>query len=80
MNLTVEPTDRPEFCIDSDTSIALVRAIYSAPHGVYSMSRDIEGLVETSTNLASVKMPEDGKVVITTSQRFSLPNILNWIW
>lgn len=77
MNLTVEPTDRPEFCIDSDTSIALVRAIYSAPHGVYSMSRDIEGLVETSTNLASVKMPEDGKVVITTSQRSSVESRKN---
>ena len=34
----------------------LLEALYSAPHGVVSMSRDLEGLVETSTNLASVKM------------------------
>ena len=72
MKLDIETVDRPEYCIDSETSLRLVRAIYSAPHGVYSMSHDIEGLVETSTNLASVKMPEEGKVVITTSQRSSV--------
>ena len=36
------------------------------------MSRDIEGLVETSTNLASVKMPADGEILVTTSQRSSV--------
>ena len=36
------------------------------------MSRDIEGLVETSTNLASVKMPGDNQIVISTSQRSSV--------
>ena len=34
--------------------------------------RDIEGLVETSTNLASVKMAGDGKIVVVTSQRSSV--------
>lgn len=72
MDLKIEETDRPEFCMDSDTSIALIRAVYSAPHGVYSMSRDLPGLVETSTNLASVKRLGDDKVVVTTSQRSSV--------
>ena len=72
MELSIEEAERPEFCMDSDTSLALIRAVYSAPHGVYSMSRDIEGLVETSTNLASVKLVDDNKVVVTTSQRSSL--------
>ena len=36
------------------------------------MSHDIEGLVETSTNLASVKMTEPGKIVVATSQRSSV--------
>jgi dipeptidase D len=35
------------------------------------MSHEIPGLVETSTNLASVKMKEGNKVVITASQRSS---------
>ena len=68
----MEEVERPQYCIDSETSLALVRALYSAPHGVYSMSRDIEGLVETSTNLAAVKMIGDDKIRITTSQRSSV--------
>lgn len=72
MNLVIEPAERPEYCLDSETSIALVRAIYSAPHGVISMSRDLEGLVETSTNLASVKMIDDTTIRVTTSQRSSV--------
>ena len=35
------------------------------------MSQDIPGLVETSTNLASVKMAGEGRFVIRTSQRSS---------
>ena len=36
------------------------------------MSRDLEGLVETSTNLAAVKMTDNNIVRITTSQRSSV--------
>lgn len=36
------------------------------------MSRDIEGLVETSTNLASVKMRPNEEILVTTSQRSSV--------
>lgn len=77
MDFRIEDTERPEFCIDSATSIALIRAVYSGPHGVYSMSRELEGLVETSTNLASVKMVDDNKIVVTTSQRSSLESRKN---
>lgn len=64
--------ERPEYAVDLDTTIHLIEALYSAPHGVISMSRDIEGLVETSTNLASVKMLPDNKILVTTSQRSSV--------
>ena len=65
-------TDRPEYAVDSETSTALIEALYCAPHGVISMSRDLPGLVETSTNLASVKMNGENKIVVTTSQRSSV--------
>ncbi len=68
----METVEAPEYCADSATTTNLVRAIYSAPHGVVSMSRELEGLVETSTNLASVKMQPDNKIVVTTSQRSSV--------
>lgn len=68
----LQSVDRPDFAVDSDTTRHLVEAIYSAPHGVISMSRDLEGLVETSTNLASVKMCDDNIILVTTSQRSSV--------
>ena len=72
LTLNLESVDRPEYCIDSKTSNNLIRSLYCAPHGVVSMSRDLEGLVETSTNLASVKMRGDNEIVIATSQRSSV--------
>lgn len=72
LELTLETHNRPEFAIDYDTTNRLISALYAAPHGVISMSRDLEGLVETSTNLASVKMLDDNKVLVTTSQRSSV--------
>jgi dipeptidase D len=36
------------------------------------MSTRMEGMVETSTNLASVKFTTDNKIVVTTSQRSEL--------
>ncbi|MFR0836406.1 MAG: hypothetical protein ACLSG8_10035 [Barnesiella sp.] len=40
-------------------------------HGLLQ-SRDIPGLVETSTNLASVKMKNENEIVVATSQRSSV--------
>ena len=68
----LETAERPEYAVDSDTTRNLIEALYSAPHGVISMSRDLEGLVETSTNLASVKMKGDNGILVTTSQRSSV--------
>lgn len=71
LKMTVASTDTPAFAIDRDTTLNLLNAIYACPHGVLAMSHEIPGLVETSTNLASVKMKEGNKIVITTSQRSS---------
>lgn len=59
-------------CIDRNVSDALVASMFTAPHGVLAMSHEIKGLVETSTNLASVKMEGDGTIRIGTSQRSSV--------
>lgn len=47
-------------------------AIYACPHGIKAMSPDLANLVETSTNLASVKMPQPNQILVVTSQRSSL--------
>jgi len=46
------------------------------PHGVDAMSIDIKGLVETSNNLANVKI-EKGAVKVLTSQRSSIVSRLD---
>lgn len=69
---TVEP---PATVIKNENIDTLIRMLYGCPHGVIAMSRDIEGLVETSTNLASVRMKSDAKgnyFEICTSQRSSV--------
>ena len=55
--------------IDEMTSWNLVTALCASPHGVLAMSQEIENFVETSTNLASVKMVEPGVIRIGSSQR-----------
>ena len=55
----------------------LVWAVFACPHGVYKMSQDIPGLVETSTNLASVKMEEGNTIKVVTSQRSSVKSALH---
>jgi len=52
------------------TTRLAIDTIFAYPHGVTAMSKDIEGLVETSNNMATVKV-EDGKLVILSNQRSS---------
>ncbi|GHV23747.1 hypothetical protein FACS1894174_09850 [Bacteroidia bacterium] len=71
VKISIESTDIPEICIDRKTTGNLLDALYACPHGVMGMSFEIPGLVETSTNMASVKMKEGNTIVVTTSQRSS---------
>ncbi|GAB1359112.1 aminoacyl-histidine dipeptidase [Porphyromonadaceae bacterium] len=57
----------------------LLEVVTRCPHGVVSMSQKIEGLVETSTNLASIKMKSDNTIVIATLQRSSNDEALSKI-
>ena len=59
MNITLEKTEMPGTIIDEETQNRLISAIYTCPNGVIRMSSDIEGLVETSTNLAIVRTLKD---------------------
>ncbi|MDD4644414.1 MAG: aminoacyl-histidine dipeptidase [Bacteroidales bacterium] len=61
----------PEWVIDEDCQCNFLNALYACPHGVLSMSQTISGLVETSTNLAAVKLVDD-RISVSTSQRSSI--------
>jgi dipeptidase D len=53
----------------------LLRTLSALPHGVIKMSADIAGLVETSTNVAAIKITGD-TLRIVTSQRSSVASEL----
>ncbi len=80
IRFTVEPAEGEYEVIDGRAAWAIISALFAAPHGVLEMSQDIPGLVETSTNLASVKMgPVEkvdmnsvGTILVGTSQRSSI--------
>ncbi|MEG2099553.1 MAG: aminoacyl-histidine dipeptidase [Mucinivorans sp.] len=57
--------------MDDEFANVLVAALVAVPHGVQAMSQQIKGLVETSTNLASIRMTADS-VIVVTSQRSSV--------
>ena len=71
MRLTIETAETPRTIIEQGVADSLLAALQACPHGVVGMSRAIEGLVQTSTNLASIKNPEPGVIRVETSQRSS---------
>ncbi|HBF88137.1 MAG TPA: cytosol nonspecific dipeptidase [Bacteroidales bacterium] len=71
MELTINETSLPKNVIDENTQFNLFNSLYACPHGVYAWSAKMPGLVETSTNLASVKF-KNNKIEVTTSQRSSV--------
>lgn len=71
-HFTMEEVELRKEVIDSKTAHDLIKAVFACPNGVQGMSRAIEGLIETSCNLASVKMVGDDKIEITVHQRSSV--------
>jgi dipeptidase D len=69
LRLMHQSVDLPKFVIDSDTKARLLKLIAACPHGVLEMSSRMVGMVETSSNLASVKFTGDHEIVLVTSQR-----------
>ncbi|MCD8292591.1 MAG: M20/M25/M40 family metallo-hydrolase, partial [Prevotellaceae bacterium] len=72
LQCTLESETPKGEAIDKDTTRRLLQTLYALPHGVHAMSHEIPGLVETSTNLASVKMRAGHIIHIETSQRSSI--------
>lgn len=71
MSLCMEATDIPASILAAEDLKKILNAIYAIPNGVYRMSPDIEGLVETSSNLAKVTV-KDGTFITQSLQRSSV--------
>ena len=72
IKLKIESTDLPATVIDQQTQLNLTWALYASPHGVLAMSQRMPGMVETSTNLASVRCKTGHIIEVVTSQRSDL--------
>jgi len=63
MDISLEETNLPTALIDFKTQANLTAGVISCPNGVIRMSNSMEGLVETSTNLAIVKSDAKTKTI-----------------
>ena len=68
MSITIAPTEMPAQVMDKETVANIIEAVAKYPNGVTAMSKDFEGTVETSSNLAIVKLI-DGTVMTASLQR-----------
>jgi dipeptidase D len=62
----------PDKVLQAREQAGFLQSLNDCPHGVINWSSTIDDLVQTSTNLASVKFDIPGKARVTTSQRSSV--------
>ncbi|HID25214.1 MAG TPA: aminoacyl-histidine dipeptidase [Thermoplasmata archaeon] len=67
--------DKNKTFLDYESTEKTINLLHALPHGVLAISFDIPGLVETSTNLAKVRV-EGEKISIAMSSRSSIKSAL----
>jgi dipeptidase D len=72
IKLTAKITNVPGFAMDQESQKKFINVLGCCPHGVIAWSKEMENLVETSTNLASAKFFGDNSIRIITTQRSSV--------
>lgn len=71
LQISVEKAERPAMVMDGTDAKNTAALLASLPHGVLAMSPDVPGLVQTSTNVATVNTNGD-VIEIVTSQRSAI--------
>ncbi len=71
LEIIIQETELPENIMNKDAQASLIKTVYAAHNGVYRMSPDIEDLVETSNNVAQVRV-ENGEIQIENLTRSSV--------
>ncbi len=71
LQISIEKAERPGRVLDETDANKTVALLATMHHGVLAMSPDVDGLVQTSTNLAIVSTKGD-VVEIVTSQRSAI--------
>lgn len=71
LKLSIESINTPETVLPLGFQQQMLLAIYACPNGIYRMSPDITGLVQTSNNIAKVQI-KDGKLSVQCLTRSSV--------
>lgn len=72
LKISVKDCSVPQFVMDTESQDKLLSSLTCCPHGAIAWSKEMDNLVETSTNLASVKFTGDNTIQIATTQRSSI--------
>jgi dipeptidase D len=72
LKISVKECSVPQFVMDTESQDKLLSSLTCCPHGAIAWSKEMDNLVETSTNLASVKFTGDNTIQIATTQRSSI--------
>jgi dipeptidase D len=72
LKLSVNDCELPSSVMDHESQKKFISLLSCCPHGVIAWSKEMDDLVETSTNLASAKFSDDNTIRIITTQRSSV--------
>jgi dipeptidase D len=72
LKISVNDALLPSFVADKDSQKKFLDVLTACPHGVLAWSKEMDDLVETSTNLASAKFDSENTITIVTTQRSSI--------
>jgi dipeptidase D len=72
LRISVRETELPSYSMDKDSQKRFLNALSCCPHGALAWSKEMDDLVETSTNLASAKFSDNNTIKIITTQRSSI--------
>lgn len=68
LTVSVDTPDMPEWTLTPTATARVIQVLSLIPHGIATMSQAVPGLVESSSNLAAVKL-EKGILKVLTSHR-----------
>jgi dipeptidase D len=78
LTMTVTSADSPKEALANDSRDKVLRLILGLPHGVAAMVRGMDGMVETSTNVARVRT-EYNSLTILNATRSAVPSSLEGV-
>lgn len=75
INVDIEILDKKKSkCLSKSCTEKVIKFLYLMPNGIYSMSKNIEGLVQSSSNIGTISTKED-HIVIRSAVRSSVESL-----